>query len=100
MTTCLDASGLEIGVRERHGRELGGAHGGLLVSPGRRSVVMGTHVIIGVGEDDSPRISDPLVELDIRLDDWVPGLVDTHPDLTDGSVGLYRQHVITMKGVR
>lgn len=52
---------------------------------------MGTHVIIGVGEDDSPRLSDPLVELDIRLDDWVPGLVDTHPDLTNRSVGLYRQ---------
>ena len=91
MTTCLDSSGLEIGVRERNGRELCGAHGGLLLSPGRKSVVMGTHVIIGVGEDDGPRISDPLVELAIRLDDWVPSIVNTHPDLTNGSVGLYRQ---------
>jgi len=53
-----------------------------------------------VGEDDGPRISDPLVELDIRLDDWVSGLVDTHPDLTDGSVGLYRQLCLAVKGVR
>jgi hypothetical protein len=48
-----------------------------------------TYVVVGVGEDDGPRITDPLVELLISHRPMVWIVNSTHPDLTDGSVGLF-----------
>jgi hypothetical protein len=48
------------------------------------------HVIIGVGEDDGPRVSDPFVELSLATPLVLQGYC-THPNLTDGSIGLSRQ---------
>lgn len=71
----LDASRLEVGVGERDSGELGGAHGRLdrsAQNPARSLKQFTAHVVIRVGEEDGPGVTDPLVE----------------SDLANGSVGL------------
>jgi len=61
----LDSSGLEVGVGERDGGKLGGTDGSLDISDILQVRGIDTYVVIGVGEDDGPRVSDPFVELEL-----------------------------------